>query len=58
MVSTGNVLRLLRDETKNYLKIMHHREVATTKWECKFPLEIEKRIWKVLSSFLSLLFIF
>jgi hypothetical protein len=56
MVSTGNFLRLPGDDTKDYLRIVHHREVATTKWECKFPLEVGRRIWKVFSSFLLLPF--
>jgi len=56
MVSTGSFLRLPGDDRKDYLRITYHREVATMKWTRKFPLEIEKRIWKVFSLFLFSLF--
>jgi len=56
MVSTGNFLRLPGDDRKDYLRIVHHREVATTKWRSKFLLEIGKNIWRVFSSIIFLPF--
>jgi len=60
MVSTGNFLRLPGDDTKDYLRIIHHREGVTPQWRSKCPVEIEKPLVGILSffSFCSYLFIF
>jgi hypothetical protein len=55
MVSTGNFLRLLGDDMKDYLRIIHHREGepqsgVNVRWRLRNRQEV--------SSLFSLLFIF
>jgi len=58
MVSTGNFLRLPGDDMNDYLRIIHHREVATTKWRSKCPVEIEGPPGGILSFFFIIYFLY
>jgi hypothetical protein len=57
MVSTGNFLRLPGDDRKDYLRIVYHWEVATTKWRSKCPVESGKPPGDILSFFFIIYFL-